>query len=93
MAAALVMVEITQLVLLPMLSALICFLVLEIGFVRKIIVLSSVITAFPVFVTALLFVPGMFVLTLALTIGGLAVNTILAVLMTLPFPALWIRNF
>ena len=84
-----IMVEATFLITIPLLLALICFLLSKVGTIHQKNVLLYIIMAIPTIVIITLLTPLAFTFTLALTIQGLFVILLLSVLMTMPLPALW----
>ncbi|MCL2200184.1 MAG: M28 family peptidase [Defluviitaleaceae bacterium] len=84
LAVGLVMVEATFLLLIPLFFSFVFFLVSEVKAVRENKILFPIVIAFPLFLTTIIFIPFVFVLTLSMTIGSLFITLVFTVLMAMP---------
>jgi len=84
---SLVMPAATFLVFVPLVLTVISVILSFVA--RNNIVFISISASLPIILMGILFIPVLFSFLLALTIGGLGILLVLAIIMVLPFPALW----
>jgi hypothetical protein len=89
MAVAFLMIEATFLMLIPLLSTLVFFLLSQLYAVRTNKYLSAISAALPMIVTLTVFLALAHILTLMLTIGSLLVVMLFFIIMTMPLLPLW----
>ena len=91
-AVQLIMIEFTPLTIVPLIAACAAFLLTHIPAIKRNNCAALTCAAIATAITAMLAVPVIHTMTLALTIGGLAVFIALAVVMCMALPALWRSN-